>query len=134
MKTGRSQVPPLPPTWHNPYIKRSEWIAWCAGVFESEGHVRADVVFKHSKNWRLLACVTQKDVRLLRRFKKIIGGGRIYYNRGPSKCCVWQITAGGDVLRLYEYLAPYLGPIKRQQFKRAFSMWWRHREQHGRVR
>ena len=114
------------------YVGRREWLAWAAGVFDGEGYV--GVRFNSPKNRGIQAIVVQKDRRLLYKFRQVLKGGRIYGPKKESGCSYWQVTSGGDVLRLYEYLAPYLSPVKLIQFRRAFKTWLKVRQKHGRVR
>ena len=115
------------------YINKPELLAWCAGVFEGEGCVICRANIKGGPKRYTMATVSQKDRRLLDKFKNILGFGQIYKSRTGSKVHVWQVTSASDVLRLYEYIAPYIGPVKEKQFQAAFALALKAAKQHGRV-
>jgi hypothetical protein len=112
--------------------QKSHKLAWAAGFFDGEGYVGLRHNKRDDSGW-LSAIVTQKDRRLLERFQQYVGFGRI---GKPSKTGVSNIafTNSADVLKLYELLAPYLGPQKTEQFMRSFQQWFANRKKRGRVK
>ena len=118
---------------HKNFVRKEVLLAWCAGVFEGEGCVTLRANTKGGIRQYPLAAVAQKDRRLLDKFQLILGFGKIYKSRTASKCYYWQVTSSADVLRLYEYLAPYIGPVKEKQFSEVFIKWINLKKQHGRV-
>jgi len=95
-------------------------IAWAAGFFDGEG-----CVGYYTQNYRMSACVVQKDLRPLYRFLSAVGFGKVYPNKnaGIGKASRWQVTSAGDVVRLYELLLPYLSEPKKEQFQRSIEAW-----------
>ena len=114
------------------YIYRGSWYAWAAGFFDGEGYV--GVRSNGGKGLGIQAMVVQKDLRPLKRFKRILRTGKIYKTHNGSGCSTWQVTSSGLVLDLYEKLAPYLAPVKQEQFRLAFKKWLKAKRQYGRVR
>jgi len=115
------------------YIRSDAWLAWCAGVFDGEGYVGLKAGSKGSSKKYFGCCVTQKDPRLLRKFRRIVRMGTITGPNGAG-CHNWQLYNSGDILRLFEMLWPYLGPVKRNQFTQALKGWFKQKKQYGRVR
>ena len=91
-------------------------IAWAAGVYEGEGHVRA-------KGTNIIY-VSQKDPWLPERLKYLFGGSIITYNgvwmkNGvPNKQYRWQ--ASGTIARGFLYtIFTFLSPRRREQVRSA---------------
>lgn len=97
-------------------------LAWCAGFFDGEGWVGAVQATKVSKGIR--SYISQKDTRVLERFKAVTSLGRI---AGPyrNSCPIyqWRVSSSKDVKRLFYLLRPYLGAIKKKQFRQAIKIW-----------
>jgi hypothetical protein len=88
-------------------MKRSEEIAWAAGLFEGEGcfaytpnHVRADLA------------MTDHDT--VRRFGAVVGVGRYYekkkYASHHQQQLVWRVTDRAGVEAVLEMFRPWLSP------------------------
>lgn len=107
-------------------------LAWCAGFFDGEGYSAFAMRTarykdgKPSKKYgRLDVMITQNDRRVLDRFQKAVGLGKVkgpYQPRG-TKNPRWYYYATGfpQFSVVMESLWPYLGEIKRQQFMAALD-------------
>lgn len=87
-------------------------VAWSAGVYEGEGHVR------HRKNAAALAQVTQKDPEILYKLRDWFGGSvrfaRCKTIAADKQCYCW--LACGDHARLFIALIyPFLSSRRRIQ-------------------
>lgn len=112
------------------YIRKRDWLAWCAGFFDGEG---CFYVVKSGRNKYIRAVVTQKDRRLLERFINILGFGKI---GKPNSRGIHQVAYSNvpQVFMLYEHLAPYLGPQKTEQFQTKLAEYLTAKQEVGRVR
>ena len=100
---------------HNKYTE----LAWAAGFFDGEGHVRCNV------GGRIALTIAQIDPTVLIRFQSAMGGlGKLY---GPYKQKVpngheyWQYSVNGfvKVQQVLVLLWSYLSLVKREQFRVA---------------
>src|SRR5262245_61060169 len=66
----------LPRGWSR--ATRNEQLAWAAGFFDGEGCVTSS----DNRSARPMLFITQHDPRVLRRFWKVIGQGKVY---GPYR-------------------------------------------------
>lgn len=113
--------------------KRTD-IAWCAGFFDGEGYVGTHGGSKREPDSKYLsASVNQKGRVLLERFQTIIGFGTIGKENSKGMSALY-FTSSADVIKLYEFLAPYLGPVKTAQFENAFKSWFDYRKKKGRIK
>ena len=110
---------------------RDTEIAWAAGFFDGEGHVK----FRRKASAFQIQ-VGQKERETLERFQVAIGGfGRI--NFAPKTCLsdpnYWQLNISNqaDVRAVYFCLLPYLSTPKRNQFLAAFEAWNARIDQRG---
>ena len=87
-----------------------EDIAWAAGLFEGEGHVRLMKGYP-------VAAITSIHIDLLERFRDIIGFGKVYGPYGPYRArqnVFWRYDAHGHeyvqalVAKLWHELTPRL--------------------------
>ncbi len=117
------------------YLRKRDKLAWCAGFFDGEGYVGVKSTGKSGK--ALAVNVSQKTKPLLERFlawtevPARLGGP--YYKNHKNGICTLQINVSTDVLKLYERLAPWLGPVKTKQFKDAINVWMDYKKKSGRV-
>lgn len=117
---------------HNVLVSKQNLIAWAAGFFDGEGYVgikQNDATHKYMD-----ACIAQKDRRLLERFQTIIGRGTIGKPSKISGVSYLRFSNAQDVLMLFEFLAPFLGPQKYEQFEHAFAAWFAHKKEVGRLK
>jgi hypothetical protein len=89
------------------FVVNREELAWCAGFFDGEGHVSA-------KRHGIALSVNQIHPEVIERFKDAVG------KRRP----VYKFVAGSfhDVQAICAMLWPWLGSVKREQFKRALEV------------
>lgn len=100
-----------------------EELAWAAGFFDGEGHVRCSLV--QEKQYPLLRVeVAQRDPQVLERFQRVIGCGRIYaINRKPPKNSYynWHVGRFEHAQAVIALLWTWLSPVKRKQAKVALA-------------
>jgi hypothetical protein len=93
-------------------------LAWAAGFFDGEGHVRSK---KDANGRRAEMQVAQKTRECLERLQKAIGGvgtiGGPYHSRNPVY--FWYLTKTPEVDRVLTILWPYLSGPKRTQAEKA---------------
>ena len=110
-------------------------LAWAGGLFEGEGCISK--ANKHSV--RLDVGIHQRDLDVLRRFKRILGTGKIY---GPYKNkMVFWIAFGREVsTAVLLDLWPFLGRRRKKKVLeflprfRYYGKWFKHRKVGGRLR
>ena len=100
-----------------------EYRAWAAGLFDGEGYVGVKSGGCSASNKKYLtASVSQKDRRALDIFQRVVGSGKI---RGPYRTknpvYVWSVSSLSEILRLFECLDSWLGPVKHTQFVAAIT-------------
>lgn len=103
-------------------------LAWAAGFFDGEGWAAAARQGRGDKR-RAQARVNQADPRgvpaALIRFQAALGGlGRIggpHRETGRIDLYRWDVSSRGDVERLQELLAPWLGQVKLAQLAAALG-------------
>lgn len=86
-------------------------LAWAAGVYEGEGHVRG------REGDTIQVQIVQKDRWLLDRLVQLFGGA-IYGPHGHSGCFNWYVSgvrARGFVLTIFTFLSPR----RREQARQA---------------
>jgi hypothetical protein len=86
-------------------------IAWAAGFYDGEG---CSTLSKKGKNSHVRCAISQKDRRVLDRFRNTVGFGKIYPSKGTCPWR-WQTTSELDSRRVLELLWPYLGELKKEQ-------------------
>lgn len=100
-----------------------EELAWAAGLFDGEGHVRT--TFVQNKYPVLRVEIAQKDRRVLDRFHKAVGClGKIYMiNRKAPKNPYFNLHTGKfeHAQAIIALLWTWLSPIKREQAKNAIK-------------
>lgn len=114
-------------------MSRETDIAWCAGLFDGEGHVsyrRSYPSEKHNTVSAMLhANVPQKsdNIEVLHEFQRIIGFGKLkgpYRTRtGPKHVVIYGTKT---VEKLFLMLKPYLKSKKTQDFQTALMAYMAH--------
>jgi hypothetical protein len=101
-------------------------IAWAAGFFDGEGHVRAArQLDRNGTEVRWLNMqIGQSDRRPLERFQKIFGGRIIAV--GPNKLSSkprwqWYLSRRAEVRAAMEAMLPYLSQPKTEQWEAALE-------------
>lgn len=100
-------------------------LAWAAGFFDGEGHIRCQ---KTKRHWELKLDIAQINPEPLFRFKAAVGGGVVY---GPYKGKTknskpyWRYTATSfcHTEGIVKQLRPFLCSIKQKQSAEAFNKW-----------
>src|SRR5687767_4712413 len=131
---GMPQADAPSPTWR-------EQLAWAAGFFDGEGCVTSS----EARSRRPMMFITQHDPRVLRRFRQVVGFGKVYgpYRSGsrrahrgsksvferllrkpavyvPTFRWVWKTNGGyQDVEAIARMLSPWLGVRKKQDARRV---------------
>ena len=102
-------------------------LAWAAGFFDGEGHVNNENNKGKGKHHLRLQVSQTKGPELLARFCRAVGGAaHVVGPYGPygkaTHAPHWQAVAHGEhVIDVYERLLPYLGSVKREQFRQAIA-------------
>lgn len=108
--------------------KDREELAWSAGLFDGEGCIGC--FFNKRKNApkaypELVLTVSQLDRRVLDRFQKATGLGKVYgpYKNSGSKNYHHRFQSYGpkEVELIIDLLWEWLSPVKREQAKNALS-------------
>jgi hypothetical protein len=113
-------------------------LAWCAGFFDGEGNIRCRYRAKYG--YELQLQISQKDRRVLDRFKRSIKsaglyGSEIFFggpysdNRGYSFYRLY--IANSNAIKAFEAMKPYLDEAKLEQAEEAINKW---KEGHGYIR
>lgn len=99
-------------------------IAWAAGFFDGEGCTSVS----RKGPWRQVQMFVAQSGSpvLLHRFRRAVQTGRV---RGPYRGSnpraklkyTWHVSSRPDALRVMRILRPFLGRVKRQQFKTAME-------------
>jgi hypothetical protein len=93
-------------------MKKSDNIAWAAGLFEGEG-----TLFLTGQTGSPCAALSMTDEDVVRRFARIIGKGQIGEVIDPRPQCkplwTWRLGTKADIGALIELLYPYLGERRR---------------------
>lgn len=112
-----------------------EELAWAAGFFDGEGHVRSCMTNTRGgrvqpyRDWFL--SISQVHPAVLERFRAAVGGigtiGGPYKRKNPNAQDVYRFAAGGfhHVQAIGAMLLPFLSPVKVEQFEASLS--WRPR-------
>jgi hypothetical protein len=90
-------------------------LAWAAGFFEGDG----SACVRHQRGGTYArASAGQMDRRVLDRFQRIVGIGKVY---GPYKDGRYfdYRAENGNAHRLLALLLPFFGPVKREQAERV---------------
>jgi len=113
-----------------PRVDREE-LAWAAGFFDGEGHMRAGFRARSDRSktrrWRYVCIdVSQNDRAPLDRFQAAVGGvGSIYgpYKYGKAKNPMYHFSTQKfeDVQAIIAMLWFKLGSIKRSQARQALA-------------
>lgn len=98
-----------------------EQLAWVAGFFDGEGHVS-----EHSDgraSHRPMLAISQKERGPLDRVEAAVGFGRVrgpYTSNGRTKH-VYQLTSFEHIQAFCAMVWVWLGPTKREQFRRVLA-------------
>ena len=111
----------------------NEYLAWAAGFFDGEGHVRADI--RSSGSIRPALRIAQVDPEVLHKFQEALGVGKVMGPYGPYKndpikkqpFFRYQTQSLPEIKQIAEALWPWLSTIKKQQFSEVL----RRCEDHG---
>jgi hypothetical protein len=103
-------------------------LAWAAGFFDGEGYAGA-ALFGRGAKTRPQARINQADAdgvpAVLARFQAALGGlGRMggpHRDVGRIDLYRWHVSSRGDVERLHELIAPWLGQVKLTQLAAALG-------------
>src|SRR5687768_1818337 len=103
------------------FCPNQEELAWAAGFFDGEGHIRCDEDKKGRRYVQL--SVAQVHTEVLEKFKRVVGDlGNIYgpyqYKNNPGNWQPrWKYSIGNfeGVQAIVGMLWKYLSPIKRRQ-------------------
>src|SRR5216684_1432741 len=108
-------------------------LAWAAGLFDGEGHVAAKRGKRKHDPQRLVYRVVildirQKDRRVLDRFVKAVGAGKVYGPYRKNKISdfryfCYMLCSFYKVEKVIRLLWPWLSPIKRAQASTAIHNW-----------
>lgn len=96
-----------------------EGLAWCAGFFDGEGSIGC---YSAGKDYRRLSMTaSQIDVAVLHKMQSHLGGNvrGPYPNSGGQPNYVWELTRFEHVQQAVCCLWSWLGPVKRDQARRA---------------
>ncbi len=116
-------------------------LAWCAGFFDGEGHIRCDFGKRKRGNGlgspSLVIRITQTNKEPLERFKFAFEVGSVQgpfslkkYNKLWSD--QWQYVAyGQEAADVFKDLYPYLCSIKREQGDIAIKKWEENKKRKG---
>ena len=91
------------------------YLLWLVGLFEGEGSIFYYQNTPNSMSWRLKMKMTDEDV--MRRFHKLIGVGKFYYepNKNHKPAWNWVCYRKDEVRKVLEAFLPHLG--HRRAFK-----------------
>lgn len=101
-----------------------EELAWAAGFFDGEGCCRArrhGTLAKTPRRFQLVLDVSQKDRRVLDRFRRAVGVGAVYGPyRAPHRVQYHFATTDFEACQaVIAMLWSWLGPLKREQARVA---------------
>lgn len=106
-------------------LPRTEPLAWAGGFYDGEGSASVSPHRSHAGHVSPEVAVTQSGVlrpQVLERFREVIGCGRIYgpYTQEGATLPVfrWKAAAVKDVEHSLYLIAPWIGPVKREQARR----------------
>jgi len=111
--------------------KRNSVIAWVAGFYDGEGSVCC-VTNNNNRFSRIQLSIGQKNLSnneiadTLIKFHKIVGVGYIYKKTRIGKEInqhQYFVCKAVDVIKVLKFLWPYLGIQKRNQAKKALSLY-----------
>jgi hypothetical protein len=104
----------------------TEQLAWAGGLYDGEGSASVSPHRTHAGHFSPEVAVTQSGMtrpRVLERLRDILGCGRIYgpYTQEGATLPVfrWKAAALSDVEQALYVLAPWIGPVKREQARRV---------------
>jgi hypothetical protein len=94
-------------------------VAYAAGFFDGEGHVRCDIV----KGYPMLSLNVSQNERRPLEWLQILFGGHIHAQRGNKRslCFVWQVNTN-EAARFIEVVLPYL-MVKEAEAQEALDKW-----------
>lgn len=105
---------------------RTELLAWAGGLYDGEGSASVSPHRTHQGHFSPEVAVTQSGLTrpdVLERFRSVVGCGRIYgpYEQDGATLPVfrWKAAALTDVEYCLSVLAPWIGPVKRDQSRRV---------------
>jgi hypothetical protein len=117
-------------------VGSTELLAWAGGLYDGEGSASVSAHRTHVGHVSPEVAVTQSGTTrplVLERLRDIIGCGRIYgpYTQDGARLPVfrWKAAALCDVEHSLYVLAPWIGPVKREQACRV----WRTLIEQGRL-
>jgi hypothetical protein len=98
--------------------------AWAAGLWDGEGCASLNTMHRPSGEYvYCYSSMGQVDRRVLDRLTEVTGIGKVYgpYARGGHPITMWRAAGYLKMLALARFLWPYLGQVKRDQFKRTLT-------------
>lgn len=110
-------------------IINRENLAWAAGFFDGEGHVRASLQPNGRVSSPSISIEQTKSPNLLKKFNHATGNlGAIagpYKITNPNGNPHWRLNIHGfeKIQAILAMLWPWLGRIKKEQFKLAIVTW-----------
>ena len=93
-------------------------LAWAAGLFDGEGSTSV-LKTQRDRYTYLRMSVSQKDRRVLDRFTKAVGVGKVYFNKRGMHS--WDCFRQDQVYNVLDLLWPYLSDAKKEQATAAKS-------------
>jgi hypothetical protein len=115
-----------PPISAEDVLGETELRAWAGGLYDGEGSASVSPHRTHEGHFSPEVAVTQSGMtrpQVLERFRDIVGCGRIYgpYIQEGATLPVfrWKAYAHSDVEHSLYVLAPWIGPVKREQARRV---------------
>jgi hypothetical protein len=107
----------------------TELLAWAGGLYDGEGSASLSPHRTHRGHFSPEVAVTQSGTtcpEVLERLRDVLGCGRIYgpYTQEGATLPVfrWKAAARSDVERSSYLLAPWIGPLKRNQARRVLRV------------
>lgn len=99
-------------------------LAWAAGFFDGEGHIRCDRGTVKGKLYpRITLHAPQRDTRVLERMVKALGRGKVLgpYNNNGGPIYHFHVCNFEDVQMSVASMWPWLSPVKREQAAAALG-------------
>ena len=96
-----------------PMISRREQFAWAAGFYDDEGCTSRRKSPRDPYPYPTIS-ISQKDRRVLERFREVIGFGAIY-DTSNRELRHYSVTGFEKTQAIIAFLWPWLGPVKREQ-------------------
>ena len=99
------------------------FVAWFAGFFEGEGTITVPTETSGSKSCQCAIMLHAKDIELLHRVTKNMGGKVYgpYVRKNGSDYCQWRVNKIKDIYRILRAIYPFMGVRRRNQFDVFFK-------------